>query len=70
MKVNGKDYIPKNGSETAFKGTVKTIKLPEIQFTTKKLQHEFKHAPDYGITGNWNNTNKAAFENSIKNQMN
>ena len=52
------------------KGASKTLKLPETQFTTKKLQHEFKHASDYGITGNWNNINKAAFENAIKNQIN
>ena len=40
-----------------------------VSFDAKKLQHEYKHAHDYGITGNWNNTNKAAFEQAIRDQM-
>ena len=52
------------------KGTGKAVELPSTSFTTSKLQHEFKHAGDFGVTGNWNNTNKAAFENAVRNQMN
>ena len=40
-----------------------------IHFDAKKLQHEYKHAADYGITGNWNRTNATAFEQAIRNQV-
>ena len=33
---------------------------------TPKLQHEFKHAHHFGITGNWNKTNAALFEEAIR----
>lgn len=35
----------------------------------QKLQHEFKHASDYGITGNWNNANRSAFEQALRTQI-
>lgn len=35
-----------------------------------KLQHEFKHAGDFGVTGNWNNANGELFSNTIKNHIN
>ena len=40
-----------------------------LNFTDKKLQHEFKHASDYGVTGVWNKINKANFQQAILNQM-
>ena len=40
-----------------------------IHFDAKKLQHEYKHAMDYGITGNWNKSNATAFEQAIRNQV-
>ena len=40
-----------------------------VQFSTRKLQHEYKHAGDYGISGNWNSANGKAFEDAIRRQM-
>jgi len=34
-------------------------------FSTPQLQHEFKHAGDFGVTGNWNATNGALFQSAI-----
>jgi hypothetical protein len=34
-------------------------------FTTPQLQHEFKHAGDFGIQGNWNSANGALFQSAI-----
>ncbi|MEM7531781.1 MAG: colicin D domain-containing protein [Chloroflexota bacterium] len=33
---------------------------------TPKLQHEFRHAHDFGITGNWNKSNGVLFEEAIR----
>ena len=38
------------------------LKIPLL-----KLQHEFKHANDYGIIGSWNEANKEAFQQAIQN---
>jgi hypothetical protein len=38
-------------------------------FDPRNLQHEFKHAPDFGVTGNWNNTNRAAFAQAISDHI-
>ncbi len=40
-----------------------------VIFDSRKLQHEYKHANDYGVAGNWNNANKEAFEQAIRSQM-
>lgn len=31
--------------------------FPGLSTTTSKLQHAFKHADDFGVTGNWNKAN-------------
>lgn len=43
--------------------------LPDVQFTTKKLQHEFKHAGDFGISGNWNKTTEDAYQKAIQSHI-
>jgi hypothetical protein len=35
-------------------------------FPQSKLQHEFKHAPDFGVNGNWNSQNGQAFEQALQ----
>lgn len=40
--------------------------IPETQFTDKNLQHEFKHASDFGITGNWNKSNAVEYQQAIE----
>ncbi|MDD3172672.1 MAG: peptidoglycan-binding domain-containing protein [Herbinix sp.] len=35
-----------------FEGVSNAVNLPDVLFTTEKLQHEFKHARDFGIIGN------------------
>lgn len=39
----------------------------DIFFNERTLQHEFKHANDYGIIGSWNKANKEAFQQAIQN---
>ncbi|MCU7843179.1 MAG: RHS domain-containing protein [Candidatus Thiodiazotropha sp. (ex Monitilora ramsayi)] len=34
-------------------------------FSQRQLQHAFKHAGDFGITGNWNKANGNAFQDAI-----
>ncbi|MFQ4142114.1 polymorphic toxin-type HINT domain-containing protein [Chlorogloeopsis sp. ULAP02] len=38
-------------------------------FKPEKLQHEFKHAGDFGITGNWNKTNGSEFQKVLQNHI-
>ena len=38
-------------------------------FSPRKLQHEYKHAPDFGITGNWNSTNRALFIKALEDHI-
>ena len=42
----------------------------QLKFDSQKLQHEYKHASDYGVNGNWNKANGASFEQAIRNQIN
>jgi hypothetical protein len=37
--------------------------------TIAKLQHEFKHAAQFGVTGNWNAKNAAAFAEALNNHI-
>ncbi|WZU00995.1 hypothetical protein MGH68_16180 [Erysipelothrix sp. D19-032] len=43
--------------------------MPEPKYETSKLQHEFKHAKDFGIEGNWNKANGDAFQNALNNHV-
>jgi hypothetical protein len=39
-------------------------------FARSQLQHEFKHAGDFGISGNPNNLTLRSYENEIRNHLN
>jgi Pretoxin HINT domain/Colicin D len=39
------------------------------QFPLKKLQHEYKHAPDFGVNGDWNKVNGEAFKLALEDHM-
>ena len=39
-------------------------------FPAGQIQHEYKHAHQFGITGNWNKQNGEAFEQAILNHLN
>ncbi len=41
----------------------------ECGFDIGKLQHEFKHASDFGIDGNWNSENGAAFDQALQDHI-
>jgi hypothetical protein len=41
-----------------------------INIDLGKLQHEFKHASDFGITGKWNKYNASAYHNAIESHVN
>ena len=58
-------------SESAGKGAggIKS-NLPQTSFTTSKLQHEFKHAGDFGIKGDWNKSVASQYQNAIQNHIN
>lgn len=40
-----------------------------MEITQSQLQHAFKHAKDFGIVGNWNKANGAAFRRSIQSHI-
>lgn len=46
------------------------IQALSISFNTANLQHEFTHAPDFGINGNWNRENAARFEKALRDVVN
>ncbi len=50
-------------------GTLKSVELPNTSFTTSKLQHEFKHAGDFGVTGNWNKATGEVYQKAIQNHI-
>lgn len=50
-------------------GVSNSVKLPDTTFTTKKLQHEFKHAGDFGVKGNWNKATCEAYQKAIQNHI-
>lgn len=58
------DWSVKTASEyaNATKGTVPS-------YTTSQLQHEFKHAGDFGVNGNWNKANGEAFQSAINSHI-
>lgn len=40
--------------------------IPKTQFTVEKLQHEFKHAGDFGIAGKWNRLKAVEYRQAIE----
>ena len=44
--------------------------LPETRFKTEKLQHEFKHAGDFGIKENWSASAGAQYKQAIQSHIN
>jgi hypothetical protein len=38
-------------------------------FNPKSLQHEYKHAGDFGVNGNWNAINREIFAEAIRNHI-
>jgi Colicin D len=41
-----------------------------LSFSQSSLQHEFGHAKDFGVSGNWNKENGAQFEQALKDIVN
>ena len=40
--------------------------LGAISFPVPNLQHEFQHAPDFGVSGNWNKETGAQFQKALE----
>jgi hypothetical protein len=40
-----------------------------VNIGARSLQHAFKHAADFGVSGNWNNANASAFKGAIENHL-
>lgn len=55
-----------NVKKVITKGTAKAAKLPNTSFTINKLQHEFKHAGDFRVTGNWNKVTGEIYQKAIQ----
>jgi pyocin large subunit-like protein len=60
--------VAKNGNH--IDNIVKRTDLPTTKITSVKLQHEWKHASDFGIEGNWNKANGDLYEKTIQNHIN
>ena len=45
------------------------ISIPKAQFTFKKLQHEFKHAGDFGVIGNCNKSKAEEYQRAIESHI-
>ena len=58
-----------NEDSSCSEGTPKSVELPNTSFTASKLQHEFKHASDFGVTGNWNKATGEAYQKAIQNHI-
>lgn len=56
-------------SKAAAKSAAKQVKLPSTKFQTSKLQHEWKHAKDFGIKGNWNKANGLKYQQAIEKHL-
>ena len=39
--------------------------FPGLSTSTSTLQHTFKHAEDFGVTGNWNKTSGQALQDAL-----
>lgn len=44
--------------------------LPSVVIDKSKLQKKWKHAPDFGVSGNYNKENANAFKEAIENHVN
>lgn len=40
-----------------------------VQFSARQLQKKFKHAPDFGVTGNYSNANAQAFQRALESHV-
>lgn len=56
-------------SKVAAKSAAKQAKLPSTKFQTSKLQHEWKHAKDFGIKCDWNKTNGLKYQRAIEKHL-
>jgi RHS repeat-associated protein len=56
-------------AHTYFVGKTGILVHNDCNINPKKLQHEYKHAPDFGVTGNWNKANAKAFAEAIQNHV-
>lgn len=50
-------------------GSINEAWSRKANFPTKQLQHEYKHASDFGIKGNWSKVNGAVFKQAVQNFM-
>lgn len=64
MKLN--EWL-KGRKATGNSGSGTKLEIPKYE--TSKLQHEFKHASDFGVNGNWNSANGEAFKNALNHHV-
>jgi hypothetical protein len=66
----GADWVQKTGKLALSRlkqiGSARNLPPRQILFPNPRtVQHEYKHASDFGISGNWNSAQKAAFMNAL-----
>ena len=65
--------IPTGGGKVAAEKVAQTIEekldISVRSLTESKLQHEFKHANDFGILGNWNKANGELYKQAVKSHL-
>lgn len=47
-----------------------TNAIATVTFNATQLQRKFKHAVDFGISGNWNTSNRLLFQNALQRHVN
>jgi RHS repeat-associated protein len=62
------EKVAKNGNQIY--NVIKRTDLPNTKITSSKLQHEWKHASDFEIEGNWNKVNGDLYGKAIQNHIN
>ena len=55
--------------EKVIKNSAQSLNLPDVKFTTAKLQHEYKHAIDFGVNGKWNKELGIKYQQAIQNHI-
>jgi hypothetical protein len=65
-----KGINPWTGKELATKTGMSTVKENVLLIKSKQLQAKFKHAEDFGVTGNYNKANADKFSSAINQHIN
>lgn len=60
------DFAKTTDGKKAIEGAMIAHELAEVTYSASQLQKKFKHAIDFGISGNYNLTNRTLFKNALE----